>query len=135
MFKTKPFEHQLEALRRMEDKRAYALLMEQGTGKTKCLIDDAARLYGKGQINALVVIAPNGVHRNWIINEIPAHLPDWAPRKCAWWASSMKVAEKKAYDSLFATEECLRVFTMNIEALATKKGVEALTKLLKTFNT
>jgi SNF2 family DNA or RNA helicase len=135
MFKTKPFEHQLEALRRMDDQRAYALLMEQGTGKTKCLIDDAARLYGKGQVNALVVIAPNGVHRNWIINEIPAHLPDWAPRKCAWWASSMKVAEKKAFDALFATDDCLRVFTMNIEALATKKGVEALTKLLKTFNT
>lgn len=134
MYKTKPFKHQLTALELMDGKKAYALLMEQGTGKTKCLIDDAARLYGKGQINALIVIAPNGVHRNWIINEVPTHLPDWVERRCAWWASSMKVAEKKAFDELFEPDQFLRVFTMNIEALATKKGTETLLKLLRTFN-
>ena len=135
MYKTKPFRHQLTALELMDSKKAYALLMEQGTGKTKCLIDDAARLYGKGQINALIVIAPNGVHRNWIINEIPTHLPDWVEHHCAWWASTMKVAEKKAYEELFQPAQFLRVFTMNIEAVATKKGLEALTKLMRMFNT
>lgn len=134
MFKTKPFEHQLTALDLMENKKAFALLMEQGTGKTKCLIDDAARLYGKGQIDALIVIAPNGVHRNWIINEIPTHLPDWVERKTAWWASTMKTAEKKAFEALFTPGSFLRVFTVNIEALATKKGVETLIKMLRMFS-
>jgi len=47
-FKTKPFDHQRKAFYMSRDKKAFALLMEQGTGKTKVIIDTAAYLYAKG---------------------------------------------------------------------------------------
>ena len=87
-FKTKPFDHQRKAFYMSRDKKAFALLMEQGTGKTKVIIDNAAYLYGKGEITALVVIAPNGVHRNWI-REVNTHMPDWCPRKSFYYTSNM----------------------------------------------
>ena len=39
--------------------------MEQGTGKTKTTIDLLANLYLAHQIAQVVIIAPNGVHRQW----------------------------------------------------------------------
>lgn len=75
-FTTQPMAHQLEAFRRMADRSAYALLMEQGTGKTKVEIDDILRLYLSGHIDRALVIAPNNVHWNWVDKEIPTH---WAP--------------------------------------------------------
>ncbi len=39
-FKTKPYEHQLEALKMSWDKPYFAYFMEMGTGKSKVLIDN-----------------------------------------------------------------------------------------------
>ena len=75
-FKTKPYEHQLEALKRSWNKKEYAYFMEMGTGKSKVLIDNMALLYDKGGINAAIIIAPKGVYRNWSEKEIPTHMPD-----------------------------------------------------------
>jgi hypothetical protein len=41
-FKTKPFEHQLDALEASCDKEVFAYFMEMGTGKSKVLLDNAA---------------------------------------------------------------------------------------------
>ena len=41
-FKTAPFDHQQQAFLLSRDKKNFALLMEQGTGKTKVIIDTAA---------------------------------------------------------------------------------------------
>ena len=71
---TKGMAHQIQALQRMAGRSSYALFMEQGTGKTWALLADAERLYAKGQIDCLLVVAPNGVHTNWINREIPAHI-------------------------------------------------------------
>ena len=63
-FKTKPYQHQLDALEASWDKENFAYFMEMGTGKSKVL-DNAAMLYDKGQINGLLLIAPKGVYKNW----------------------------------------------------------------------
>ena len=73
-FKTKPFNHQLQALGCSWSKDNFAYFMEMGTGKSKVLIDNIAMLYDSGKINAAVIIAPKGVYRNWERLEIPAHL-------------------------------------------------------------
>ena len=44
-FKTKPFQHQLDALEQSWNKEVWALFMEMGTGKTKVCIDNIAILY------------------------------------------------------------------------------------------
>ena len=41
-FKTKPYDHQLEALHASHDKDEYALFMEMGCGKSKVVIDNLA---------------------------------------------------------------------------------------------
>ena len=64
-FKTKPYQHQLDALEASWDKENFAYFMEMGTGKSKVLLDNAAMLYDKGQINGLLLIAPKGVYKNW----------------------------------------------------------------------
>ena len=43
-FKTKPFNHQLQALGCSWDKTNFAYFMEMGTGKSKVLIDNIAML-------------------------------------------------------------------------------------------
>ena len=60
--------------------------MEMGTGKSKVLIDTIGILYGKGAINAVVIVAPKGVYRNWSTKEIPDHLPEYVDRHVAVWS-------------------------------------------------
>jgi hypothetical protein len=46
---------------------------DPGTGKTKFIIDSACQLWFRDELNGVLVIAPNGVHSNWEIEEIPKH--------------------------------------------------------------
>ena len=47
-FKTKPYEHQLDALKASWDNENFPYFMEMSTGKSKVLLDNAAILYDKG---------------------------------------------------------------------------------------
>lgn len=76
LYKTQPLRHQEESFNRTNMLTAWGLFWEQGCGKTKPTIDTGAFLYQRGLIDAIVVVAPNGVHRNWINDELPKHLPD-----------------------------------------------------------
>jgi SNF2 family DNA or RNA helicase len=74
-FHSKPFEHQLKVFEESKDLQAYGILWEQGCGKTKLAIDTACYLYEQGKIDAVLVVAPSGVHRNWLTDELPQHMP------------------------------------------------------------
>jgi SNF2 family DNA or RNA helicase len=74
--KHKPFQHQAELFEKTKDLKSFAFFWEQGTGKSKEIIDTAGYLFTTDKIDALFVVAPNGVHRNWVVNECPTHLPD-----------------------------------------------------------
>lgn len=65
------YPHQLEAYKLSRDKKFFALFMEQGTGKTKVIIDTADYLFANGFIDAVLVLCPNGLQQNWHFNEIP----------------------------------------------------------------
>lgn len=75
-FKTEPFNHQRDEWERSREEVARAIFWEQGTGKSKLTIDTACWLYLRGLIDGVLVVAPNGVHRNWVEKEIPDHVPD-----------------------------------------------------------
>jgi SNF2 family DNA or RNA helicase len=135
-FKTLPYKHQLEAYEISRDREYFALLMEQGTGKTKVIIDTAAYLYGAGRIDAVLVVAPNGVHRNWIHNEIPTHHPDWAPYQSAYWSATANKTEKQNLENLFKTGfDGLRWLSLNVEAFSSKKGLEIASSWLNCHKT
>lgn len=125
-FKTKPFDHQLVCLNKHGRSQTFALLAEQGTGKTWIIINNAADLWASGDCDALFVLAPNGVHTNWTRLEFPRHMPDWVRWRAADWVTNGNKKEQAAIESLYDdTAGGLRVLTMNWEALQTKKGFAA----------
>jgi len=130
-YKTKPYQHQDDVLKRCWNKVNWAFLMEMGTGKSKVCIDNAAILYEKGEIDTLIVIAPKGVYRNWANQEIPAHLPDRIKTNVVVWSPSGTKATKYILKEALKPSEDLRVFLMNVEALSTDKGKRYLEALLK----
>lgn len=73
-FRTKPYAHQVRALRFLVRNRGGALLMEPRTGKTKTTIDYASMLAMAKKINRMVVVCPARVMGVWI-EEFHRHSP------------------------------------------------------------
>ena len=122
-FKTKPFKHQLKALEESWNRQVWAWFMEMGTGKTKVCIDNISILYDKGKIDRALVIAPNGIKRNWR-RELSVHMADHVNYRVAVWSSSPKKKEKDELEQLSVMSDDLSILIMNIEALSTPRGVD-----------
>ena len=98
------YAHQTAALAFCEHKAYYALLMEQGTGKTLVEILDTVRRYRAGAIAAVLVLAPNGVQTNWLrvertgalAGEVVNILPPDVALVGAHWASHGHKAQQAA---------------------------------------
>ena len=134
-FKTKPYKHQLTAFKKSCDEKEYGYFMEMGTGKSKVLVDNMAILYDKGKINGALIIAPKGVYRNWLEQEIPIHLASHIKPKMVLWTALTSKTKEKEYQTLFETGFDLHVLIMNVEAFSTKKGSEFAYKFLRTHKT
>ena len=136
-FKTKPYAHQLEALKQAYNKEYYAFFMEMGTGKSKVLIDEIGGYFLQGKIDSALIIAPKGVYRNWERGEIPTHLPDEIPYTVAAWRapSEMTKDDKKKLKDIIYPNGKLRILLMNIEALSGSVGIKYVTQFLHKNNT
>ena len=122
-FKTKPFKHQLKALEKSWSKEAWAWFMEMGTGKTKVCIDNIAMLYDRGKIKSALVIAPNGIKRNWR-KELSVHMPEHVEYMDAVWVASPKKKEQTELMNICQISDKLQILIMNIEALSTGRGLD-----------
>ena len=134
-FKTKPYKHQLTALEKSWNRETYAYFMEMGTGKTKVLIDNAAMLYDKGKIDAILIIAPKGVVGTWYNQELPTHLPNHIENISVLWQANITKEQSRKLGDLFKTGEELHILIMNVEAFSTTKGVDFARKFLSSHNT
>ena len=123
-FKTEPYEHQKDALKRCWNKEAFAIFAEMGTGKTKIALDNACILYNKGKIDRVLVIAPKGTYMTWVEQEIPIHIPDYIETKILAWKPSTSEKYKAQLKNIRESEYKLKIFVMNVEALSTKKGIK-----------
>jgi SNF2 family DNA or RNA helicase len=116
-FKTKPYDHQKEAIRRARRRAGYAYLMEMGTGKTKAIIDETGILFDEGEIDIMFVFAPKGVYRNWI-RELATHMgveytvEFWEP------GGGNKEKQRKLNAITKPGAGKLRIVLMNIEAVS-----------------
>ena len=133
-FKNKPFVHQAAYLQRFWEYPTSALFAEMGTGKSFMIINNAAMLYDKGKINAMLIVAPKGVYRNWYKSEIPKHMPDHVSYKMACWNPTPRKAEKMEMDAMFNAVDDLRILIMNIEAFSTEKGQQFAKIFLRVTN-
>ena len=121
-FKSKPFAHQLKALEMSWDKKVFAYFMEMGTGKSKVLIDNIAMLYDKGKINGALIVAPKGVYKTWMDEQIPDHMPDHIEKEVVLWEATGGKRKEEELKKLFTSSDDLHVLIMNVEAFSTKKG-------------
>ena len=133
-FKNKPFVHQAAYLQRFWEYPTSALFAEMGTGKSFMLINNAAMLHDKGKINAMLIVAPKGVYRNWYKSEIPKHMPEHISYKMACWNPTPRKAEKMEMDAMFNAVDDLRILIMNIEAFSTEKGQQFAKIFLRVTN-
>lgn len=132
-FKVPPYAHQLEAFERTRDLKAYALFWMMGLGKSRTTLDTAAWQYLEGRIDTLLVIAPKGVHRNWITDEVPAHLSPDVVRSHALWYEGSKTGSKNYQASLAQAVEFdgLLIVAMNYDAVITRQGKAFCEQLMK----
>jgi SNF2 family DNA or RNA helicase len=133
-FKYKPFDHQAAYLQRFWEDKEVALFAEMGTGKSFMLINNACMLYDKGKINAMLIVAPKGVYRNWYKSELPKHMPDHVSSKMACWSPNPRKAEKMEMEVMLNAVDDLRILIMNIEAFSTEKGLSFARTFLRVTN-
>ena len=134
LYNLEPFAHQNTAMELSMDRQYFALFMDMGTGKSKIVVDTAMHLYGAGRIDTVVVVAPNGVHRNWVLNEIPTHMHPSIEWAAAYYAANARKQERESWDNVKASAGKLRWFCFNIEAASNKKGQTELERLVKLGN-
>lgn len=121
-FKTEPFAHQREVFESSRDLKSFAIFWEQGTGKTKLAIDCASADYLDKKIDAILVVAPPGVERNWISDELPVHMPD--------------AVRAEAMISLYQTKKAgTKYHKFELERLLKHKGVAVLCVSYNAFTT
>ena len=113
-WRTKPFDHQTAALEKCGAQKHFALFMEQGTGKTKVAIDHAGTLWAAGRITAVLVVAPKGVHRQWIDGQLPEHSGTDFTAAC-WPLKELPKNVRKGYD--------LKWLAINIDGAKTPRGM------------
>lgn len=115
------FMHQKQMIAASWDKSDYAILAEMGLGKTAVALHTAGMLYSQGLITGVLILAPKGVHRQWIEQQLPEHAI-YNYDAVVWSGSSTK-AQWRACN--------LNFFAMNIDAIRTPNGYEAAETFLR----
>ncbi len=138
-FKFPPYEHQRKALVMGRDQAAFAYLMDQGTGKTKVILDDAAYNFRAGNIDAVLVFSPNSVKTNWVNtetddDEVNKHMAPDIPYVAAAYFANPSSEQQKDWE-FFARhmnrKDYLLVLSMNIEGIWTNKALAIAKDFLK----
>jgi SNF2 family DNA or RNA helicase len=102
------------------------------SGKTKAVIDTACYNARYRELDGVLVIAPNGVHVNWIIRELPKHHWREVPHcKMVWNAVKARNVSWREAFAHFKASNKLAWFAVNCDAFQTKVGKQAVAEFLK----
>jgi|TARA_R100001530_G_scaffold37085_4_gene28832 superfamily II DNA or RNA helicase len=118
--KTTPYNHQIIALERCTAQKSFALFMEQGTGKTKVAIDHAGGLFCAGKITGVLVVAPKGVHRQWVDEQLPTH--SGCEFTAGVWPQLNLICPLFLLPEELCKGEDLKWLAINIDGIKTAKG-------------
>jgi hypothetical protein len=133
-FRFPNYRHQQDEWDRHRDDDARALLWQMRTGKTKATLDLACYRWAKGDIQAVLVIAPNGVHCNWVRRQLPQHMWETVPYVAhAWQASESHKPEHAASLErvLSCRGEALAVLAVNSESIIHDKPAKIIARFLR----
>lgn len=119
--------YQEKALALSYERKAYALLLEMGLGKSAIIIANSGMLHCAGRLSGVLILSPKGVHNQWIEEQIPEHLSEAVKVNLVLW-------KKKVIDAKDMNRKGLTFFSMNIDAIRTKLGYATAMAFLKIHN-
>lgn len=115
--KTEAWDHQRAEFEGHWLTKSRALFWQPRTGKTKAVIDKACALYLCDLIDGVMVIAPNGVHRNWPVKQLPLHHWSNVPYRAYAWRTSDEDAMDQVVRLSNLSARVLPWFTINMEMM------------------
>ena len=132
-FKTPPFHHQRQAFALSRRAEFFAYFMEMGTGKSKLAIDVTGSLFIDGYVEVMFILAPNGVHRQWVEQALPAHMSEEVPWVGFAHRASMRKKDKELLQKVMTATGKLRVFAIASESISSPSAQEFLEELVAIF--
>jgi len=130
---TEPYKHQIDGYKKLYGKEYGALFMEMGTGKSKLAIDIAVNLYLEGKINAVLIIAPNGVHRQWADEQIPIHCPI-ALKKMVWSSKKGRLYQNMLEEFITIPMQKIKFFCTNVDVFSSDNHLRTFVEFLLNHN-
>lgn len=128
------FQHQAEDFDRFKDFPGYARFWEQGTGKSKPTVREQAYWSMTQACNSHLVLAPNGVHSNWVHNEWATHMPVEMREHANLFEFQSDKADTRWHERAVADLLASRrqpFVAMSYDALMTDRGLKLAQHLLK----
>jgi hypothetical protein len=130
-YRTNPYKHQHDEFVKSRELEYYGLFWEMGTGKSKPLVDTAAWLYLKQEIDGVLIVSDKGCYLNWEYEEIPKHMPTNIPYRIAHWSSHMRKKEVYRLQNIMtAKDDCLDILAMNIESFTSERAADVARRFL-----
>jgi Mesyanzhinovviridae DNA helicase len=136
LLKTPGFEHQNTYVRDHATDDKFALWWQMGTGKSWAALATAEALRLNGAITAMLLVAPKGLHRNFVDREIPKHLTDEQRETWATLSWNSEAAATKAWRDTarqFLSRPGFKLLAMSYDGLMMEGG-RALAKEFLTEN-
>jgi SNF2 family DNA or RNA helicase len=124
------YRHQKEIFEYFKDKSEMALLMEMGTGKSATVLAIASYKFKHGMINALLIIAPNDVHKQWATEQIPLWLD--VPYDIQLFGGRGGAKETYPFDD---DPDKLQIVVTNVDTFSTPHKWEDITEWANSKNT
>ena len=128
--KTPALPHQAKELSQHGTDHTRAIWWEMGLGKSWVALAEAEQLFLAGEIDAMLVLAPGGLHRSWCLYEIEPHL---STPYMAWAFDTQRAHTKKGQSeaaALLAYREGLAILTMSYDSIKTAQGKALAKKFL-----
>lgn len=129
--KTTPRRHQQKEFDEAHELQVRAMLWAMRSGKSKVIVDTAFDRYEAGEIEGVLIEAPNGVHSNWIRREVPKHAWHSRWRGLAWSSSMSDDPDYLDEVRKLLTGTPLKFFAVNAEALTVERCQKAVKAFLK----
>jgi len=132
---TQPYDHQREWFGIIKDMPYFSLEWEMGLGKSKTILDVCQWAYAKGELDALLVVTLNGVHRKWVEKEVPTHFPKGKAHAAFWNTgrvdSGMWYGPNARNRTSIVDSDRFAIATINFESVHRAKGLKFCERFLR----
>lgn len=126
-----PLKHQVKVFLMSRDREAFALHMEQGTGKSRVIVDTGCWLFLQRKITAVIVVTRNSMKEPWI-DETDLMTSPKVMSEAFLYRSTMNRREKDDFENIcMPSSKRLAWLVMNVESFSNNKGSLIVDRFMK----